>query len=63
MGLIREDFLEEWLFLEQLECRPELIPQLFPFLGREFKCFLRERGKLEETFASGGSPLPADLVH
>lgn len=32
MGLIREDFLEEKSFLEQLECRTELIPNSFPFL-------------------------------
>lgn len=51
--LIREDFLGEGSFLEQVECRPELIQMLSQ----------RKRGKLGETFASRVSQLPAKLVH
>lgn len=41
--LIREDFLEERSFLEQPECRPELIPNSSPFLVGHSNAFPRKR--------------------
>lgn len=54
VGLIREDFLEEESFLEQLEYRTELIPNSSPFLVGSSNAF-SEKESL--------SQLPAKLAH